>query len=131
MKVDDSMKKMTSSSETSISGIRLISGSSLPLAGLHPHAVRATPPSLSPTCIVAPRESAKVTAIFSISIDDALDLAAQVAVRDVGRNRHREAGRGADQRFGDAARQHARITHAAEHDRIERADDAGHGTEQA
>ena len=39
----------------------------LALAGLHSHALRATPPSLSPVCSLAPSESAKFTAIFSIS----------------------------------------------------------------
>ena len=46
------------------------------------------------------------------------------------RNRDRETARGGNQRFGDTARQQARIAHAAEHDGIERADDAGDGAEQ-
>ena len=93
--------------------------------------VRAMPPSRFTTLRVGAERVGEVHRDLFHLDHDAFDLAAQVAVRDVGGNRDREAGRGGDQRFGDAARQHARITHAAEHHGVEGADDAGDRAEQA
>ena len=128
MNVDDSMKKMTSSSAMSISEIRLISGSSfgrrvcifmrardaVGFAGLR---------------LGAQRIGERHRDLFHVD-DDAFHLAAQIAVGDERRNGDRQAARGGDQRFGDAAGEQARIAHAAEHDGVERADDAGDGAEQ-
>ena len=77
------MKKMTSSSETSISEIRLISGSSLALRVCILMRVRATPPSASPACGVGAQRVGELHRDLLHVDDDALDLAAQVAIRDV------------------------------------------------
>src|SRR2546430_16466058 len=55
----------------------------------------------------------------------------QVTIEDEGGNGDAQAGDGADQRLGDAARECARVAHAARLDDVEGADDAGHRAEQA
>src|SRR6185436_20715683 len=62
--------------------------------------------------------------------DDAIHLALQEPVGKERRNGDDETRGGADERFGDAARQRPRIAHAARLNGVERLDDAGDGAEE-
>src|SRR5256886_1562892 len=62
---------------------------------------------------------------------DALDPPAQVAIEDERRDGDAKARHGADQGLGDAARERARIAHAARFDGVEGADDSGDRAEQS
>src|SRR6266513_1008413 len=128
----DRMKNTTSSSTTSISDTTLISGSSwrrglrftaCPLGG-----GRRRGPFAQPRRFQRVRHADRVLLHLH---HDAIDPAAQVTIEDEGGNGDAQAGDGADQRLGDAARECARVAHAARLDGVEGADDAGHGAEQA
>src|SRR5215472_13713045 len=130
------MKNTTSSSTTSISETTLISGSSW-RRGLRFIAKRAARSrhvhgrrrgAFARACrLERVRHADGVLFHFH---DDAVDAPAQVTIGNECRDRHAQARRGRDQRLGDAARERARIAHAACLDGVECADDAGHRAEQ-
>src|SRR5262245_55305766 len=96
-KLVDTMKNRTRTSSTSTSEITLISGSSLD------RLCSFIRDSEDPRTLVLQQRVDEVDCLLLDQHDESLDAPAQVAVCDQRRNRDREAGRGRDQGFGDAA----------------------------
>src|SRR5262249_30978577 len=106
------MKNRTSTSSTSTSEITLISGSSLE------RLCSFIRNSADDARALLLREQVQETNRFLLDGDDqAVDAAAQIAVRDQRRNGDREARGRRDQRLGDAARKHGRVANALLRDR--------------
>src|ERR1700692_56076 len=117
------MKKINSTSSTSIIEIKLISGSWRWRARRFKS---ARPDRLA---ALVQRVDELHSFLFHAH-DQALDLASQKAISDQRGNRDGEPRRRRDQRFSDAAGQYPRIADTVGRDRVERMNDARHRTEQ-
>src|SRR3984885_10511180 len=118
------MKKINSTSRTSIMEIRLISGSSrwrgrrFISAGRHQHAALV-------------QSIDELHRFFFHAYHEAFDLAAQEAVGDQRGDGDGQSGRRRDERFTDAAGEDTRVPYPIGGDGVEGMNDARDGSEQA
>src|SRR5271155_1157370 len=107
------MKKINSTSITSIIEIKLISGSSR-WRGRRFMSLRCH----QPAALI--QRIDELHGFLLHAYHQTFDLASQIAISDQRGNRDRETGGRGDERFTDAARQNPRIADAVGRDRVER-----------
>src|ERR1700691_3215680 len=125
VKVVDTMKKMSSTSSTSMKLITLISGSSRRLCWR-----RFTSSSPRGEIAALVQRVDQLHRFLFHADHQPLDFAAQVPIGDERGNGHGEARGGRDERLADAAGERSRVAEPVRGDGVEGVDDAGHGPEE-